>query len=160
MLGKLSQFSKELKQSEAKGTKEWGNGQKRQAPSHLDDSTMGEGSKAKGHLKLRPKVRSQMVPATTSLIGFSGETIWPIGQISLLVTIPTQWNNRQNGHKKDPCRTIHGTWNVKIPDKGRNDNDTKQQSHPDGMFNDLQTLHTTPRDQSGVEGEDKSGHSS
>ncbi|GJR73863.1 hypothetical protein Tco_0086228 [Tanacetum coccineum] len=25
------------------------NGQKRQAPSHLDDSTMGEGSKAKGH---------------------------------------------------------------------------------------------------------------
>ncbi|GKD21632.1 reverse transcriptase domain-containing protein [Tanacetum coccineum] len=28
-----------------------------------------------------------MVPATTSLIGFSGETIWPIGQISLLVKI-------------------------------------------------------------------------
>ncbi|GKB87021.1 reverse transcriptase domain-containing protein [Tanacetum coccineum] len=28
-----------------------------------------------------------MIPATTSLIGFSGETIWPIGQISLLVNI-------------------------------------------------------------------------
>ncbi|GKB12890.1 hypothetical protein Tco_0846813 [Tanacetum coccineum] len=28
-----------------------------------------------------------MVPATTSLIGFSGETIWPLGQISLLVNI-------------------------------------------------------------------------
>ncbi|GJV92763.1 hypothetical protein Tco_1540576 [Tanacetum coccineum] len=28
-----------------------------------------------------------MVPATTSLIGFSGETIWPIGQISLQVKI-------------------------------------------------------------------------
>ncbi|GJT30954.1 reverse transcriptase domain-containing protein [Tanacetum coccineum] len=38
-------------------------------------------------VRLRPEVRSQMVPATTSLIGFSGETIWPIGQISLLVKI-------------------------------------------------------------------------
>ncbi|GJV76019.1 reverse transcriptase domain-containing protein [Tanacetum coccineum] len=28
-----------------------------------------------------------MIPATTSLIGFSGENIWPIGQISLLVKI-------------------------------------------------------------------------
>ncbi|GJZ23928.1 reverse transcriptase domain-containing protein [Tanacetum coccineum] len=38
-------------------------------------------------VRLRPEVRSQMVPATTSLIGFSRETIWPIGQISLLVKI-------------------------------------------------------------------------
>ncbi|GJS62225.1 reverse transcriptase domain-containing protein [Tanacetum coccineum] len=36
---------------------------------------------------LRPEVRSQMIPTTTLLIGFSGETIWPIGQISLLVKI-------------------------------------------------------------------------
>ncbi|GKE84578.1 hypothetical protein Tco_1558320 [Tanacetum coccineum] len=28
-----------------------------------------------------------MVPATTHLIGFSGETIWPLGQIALLVKI-------------------------------------------------------------------------
>nr|GFC69767.1 reverse transcriptase domain-containing protein [Tanacetum cinerariifolium] len=28
-----------------------------------------------------------MVPATTSLTGFSGETTWPIGQLKLLVTI-------------------------------------------------------------------------
>nr|GEV56694.1 reverse transcriptase domain-containing protein [Tanacetum cinerariifolium] len=28
-----------------------------------------------------------MVPATTSLTGFSGETIWPLGQLKLLVTI-------------------------------------------------------------------------
>nr|GEU98339.1 reverse transcriptase domain-containing protein [Tanacetum cinerariifolium] len=31
--------------------------------------------------------RSQMVPATTSLTGYSGETIWPLGQLRLLVTI-------------------------------------------------------------------------
>ncbi|GJU05708.1 reverse transcriptase domain-containing protein [Tanacetum coccineum] len=38
-------------------------------------------------IRLRPEIRSQMIPATTSLIGFSRETIWPIGQISLLVKI-------------------------------------------------------------------------
>nr|GEW79686.1 reverse transcriptase domain-containing protein [Tanacetum cinerariifolium] len=37
--------------------------------------------------RLRPKVRNQMVPTTTSLTGFSGETIWPLGQLRLLVTI-------------------------------------------------------------------------
>ncbi|GKC62331.1 reverse transcriptase domain-containing protein [Tanacetum coccineum] len=38
-------------------------------------------------VRLWPKIRSQMILATTSLIRFSGETIWPIGQISLLVKI-------------------------------------------------------------------------
>nr|GEY74630.1 reverse transcriptase domain-containing protein [Tanacetum cinerariifolium] len=33
------------------------------------------------------KQKSQMVPATTSLTGFSGETTWPLGQLRLLVTI-------------------------------------------------------------------------
>ncbi|GJX47490.1 reverse transcriptase domain-containing protein [Tanacetum coccineum] len=37
--------------------------------------------------RLLPKIKSQMVPATTSLTGFSGETIWPLGQLRLLVTI-------------------------------------------------------------------------
>ncbi|GKA32750.1 reverse transcriptase domain-containing protein [Tanacetum coccineum] len=37
--------------------------------------------------RLRPEIKSQMVPATTSLTGFSGETIWPMGQLRLLVTI-------------------------------------------------------------------------
>nr|GEX54244.1 hypothetical protein [Tanacetum cinerariifolium] len=36
---------------------------------------------------LRPEVKNQMVPATTSLTNFSGETIWPLGQLRLLVTI-------------------------------------------------------------------------
>nr|GEV03234.1 reverse transcriptase domain-containing protein [Tanacetum cinerariifolium] len=36
---------------------------------------------------LRPEIKSQMVPATTSPTGFSGETIWPLGQLRLLVTI-------------------------------------------------------------------------
>nr|GEZ37810.1 reverse transcriptase domain-containing protein [Tanacetum cinerariifolium] len=37
--------------------------------------------------RLRPKIKSQMVPATTSLTGFSGETTWPLGQLRLLLTI-------------------------------------------------------------------------
>nr|GEZ12752.1 reverse transcriptase domain-containing protein [Tanacetum cinerariifolium] len=37
--------------------------------------------------RLRPKIKSQMVPATTSLTGFSGETIWPLGQLRLRVII-------------------------------------------------------------------------
>ncbi|GJX09764.1 reverse transcriptase domain-containing protein, partial [Tanacetum coccineum] len=105
---------------QAKGTKEGGDGRKRQAPSHLDDSTMGDGeedgtegpmiieAEIGGHfvhriyvdrgaslevlyehcfVRLQPEIRSQMIPATTSHIGFSRETIWLIGQISLLVKI-------------------------------------------------------------------------
>nr|GEW45937.1 reverse transcriptase domain-containing protein [Tanacetum cinerariifolium] len=37
--------------------------------------------------RLRPEIKNQMVPTTTSLTGFSGETIWPLGQLKLLVTI-------------------------------------------------------------------------
>ncbi|GJR72175.1 hypothetical protein Tco_0084540 [Tanacetum coccineum] len=37
--------------------------------------------------RLRPEIRNQMVPATAPLIGFSGEIIWPLGQLSLLVKI-------------------------------------------------------------------------
>ncbi|GJZ21874.1 reverse transcriptase domain-containing protein [Tanacetum coccineum] len=37
--------------------------------------------------RFRPEVRNQMIPATTPLVGFSGEIIWPLGQISLLVKI-------------------------------------------------------------------------
>ncbi|GJX57042.1 reverse transcriptase domain-containing protein [Tanacetum coccineum] len=37
--------------------------------------------------RFRREVRSQMVPATTPLVGFSGEIIWPLGQISLLMKI-------------------------------------------------------------------------
>ncbi|GJW43936.1 reverse transcriptase domain-containing protein [Tanacetum coccineum] len=37
--------------------------------------------------RLRPEIKNQMVPATTSLTGLSEETIWPPGQLRLLVTI-------------------------------------------------------------------------
>nr|GEU53955.1 reverse transcriptase domain-containing protein [Tanacetum cinerariifolium] len=37
--------------------------------------------------RLRLEIKSQMVPATKSLTGFSEETLWPLGQLRLLVTI-------------------------------------------------------------------------
>nr|GEZ49397.1 reverse transcriptase domain-containing protein [Tanacetum cinerariifolium] len=37
--------------------------------------------------RFHPEVRNQMIPATTPLVGFSGEIIWPLGQILLLVKI-------------------------------------------------------------------------
>ncbi|GJX78344.1 reverse transcriptase domain-containing protein [Tanacetum coccineum] len=37
--------------------------------------------------RLRPEIRNQMVPAITSLVGFSGEIKWPLGQITLLVKV-------------------------------------------------------------------------
>ncbi|GJV49534.1 hypothetical protein Tco_1439746 [Tanacetum coccineum] len=37
--------------------------------------------------QLHPEIRNQMVLATTYLVGFSGEIIWPLGQVSLLVKI-------------------------------------------------------------------------
>ncbi|GJY61212.1 reverse transcriptase domain-containing protein [Tanacetum coccineum] len=37
--------------------------------------------------RLHPKIKNQMIPATTSLLGFNGEISWPLGQISLIVTL-------------------------------------------------------------------------
>ncbi|GJZ98678.1 reverse transcriptase domain-containing protein [Tanacetum coccineum] len=37
--------------------------------------------------QLCPEIKSQMVPVRTSLTGFSGETIWPLGQLRIWVTI-------------------------------------------------------------------------
>ncbi|GJY97682.1 reverse transcriptase domain-containing protein [Tanacetum coccineum] len=37
--------------------------------------------------RLHPEIKNQLVSATTPLIGFSGDIIWPIGQIQLLVRI-------------------------------------------------------------------------
>nr|GEX32582.1 reverse transcriptase domain-containing protein [Tanacetum cinerariifolium] len=43
--------------------------------------------------RFRPKVKSQMIPSATPLVGFSGEIIWPLGQISPLVKICDEENS-------------------------------------------------------------------
>ncbi|GJX45901.1 reverse transcriptase domain-containing protein [Tanacetum coccineum] len=37
--------------------------------------------------RLHPKIKNQMIPATTPLLGFSSEISWPLGQISLTMTL-------------------------------------------------------------------------
>nr|GEY13380.1 reverse transcriptase domain-containing protein [Tanacetum cinerariifolium] len=37
--------------------------------------------------KFRSEIKNQLIPANTPLVGFSGEVIWPLGKISLLVRI-------------------------------------------------------------------------
>ncbi|GKD96181.1 reverse transcriptase domain-containing protein, partial [Tanacetum coccineum] len=54
---------------------------------YMDEGASSEVLYEHCFVKLRPEIRSHMILTTTSLIGFSGETIWPLGQISLLVKI-------------------------------------------------------------------------
>ncbi|GJR74687.1 reverse transcriptase domain-containing protein [Tanacetum coccineum] len=69
--------------------------------------------------RLRPKIKKQLIPSTTPLIGFSGEIIWPIGQIQLLVTIGDEehfasaWMNFMVVRSSSPYNGIIGRPGVK-----------------------------------------------
>ncbi|GJR61005.1 reverse transcriptase domain-containing protein [Tanacetum coccineum] len=54
---------------------------------HVDGGSASEILYEHCFSRLRPEIKKQLIPTTTPLIGFSGEIIWPIGQIQLLVTI-------------------------------------------------------------------------
>ena len=43
--------------------------------------------------RLSPEIRKRMIPATTPLLGFSGEISWPLGQILLEVTLGNEENS-------------------------------------------------------------------
>ncbi|GKF38439.1 hypothetical protein Tco_0118500, partial [Tanacetum coccineum] len=65
--------------------------------------------------RLRPEIKSQMVSATTSLTGFSGETIWPMRQLRLLVTITIKRHHWETWDQRNPSGTIHDSWNAQVP---------------------------------------------
>ncbi|GJV81241.1 reverse transcriptase domain-containing protein [Tanacetum coccineum] len=64
--------------------------------------------------RLRPEVKSQLNPATTSLTGFTGEKIWPMGQIRLPVMVgnkehsTTAWMNFMVIRSPSPYNGIIG----------------------------------------------------
>nr|GEW82737.1 hypothetical protein [Tanacetum cinerariifolium] len=64
--------------------------------------------------RFHPDVKNQMIPATTPLVGFSGEIIWPRGQISLLVKIGDEedstytWMNFMVVRSPSPYKGIIG----------------------------------------------------
>ncbi|GJZ33333.1 reverse transcriptase domain-containing protein [Tanacetum coccineum] len=70
--------------------------------------------------RFRLEVKSQMVPATTQLVGFNGEIIWPPGQISLLVKIGNEehstsaWMNFMAVRSPSPYNKIIGRPRVRI----------------------------------------------
>ncbi|GKF00071.1 hypothetical protein Tco_0023421 [Tanacetum coccineum] len=43
--------------------------------------------------RLYSEVKSRMIPATTLLLGFSGEISWPLGQISLMVSLGEEYHS-------------------------------------------------------------------
>nr|GEU48526.1 reverse transcriptase domain-containing protein [Tanacetum cinerariifolium] len=47
----------------------------------------GESTEEFVRSKFRSDIKNQLIPENTPLVGFSGEIIWPLGQISLLVKI-------------------------------------------------------------------------
>nr|GFC81789.1 reverse transcriptase domain-containing protein [Tanacetum cinerariifolium] len=69
--------------------------------------------------RLWPKVKNQMVLATTSLTSFSGETIWPLGQLRLFVTIgdadhsTRAWMNFMIARSLSPYNGIIGRPEIK-----------------------------------------------
>ncbi|GKB11281.1 hypothetical protein Tco_0845204, partial [Tanacetum coccineum] len=69
--------------------------------------------------RLCPKIKNQMVPATAPLIGPSGEIIWPLGQLSLLVKIGDEehsnstWMNFVVVRSSSPYNGIIGRSGVK-----------------------------------------------
>nr|GEU68705.1 reverse transcriptase domain-containing protein [Tanacetum cinerariifolium] len=108
---KLSHLIKELKRNHGKDQakeKKGGNLRERQITDNINSTTMAKDIKAKNYSnflprinnffpnsrgrrwdgsKFRPEIKNQLIPANTPLVGFSGEIIWPIGKILLLVKI-------------------------------------------------------------------------
>ncbi|GJT76637.1 hypothetical protein Tco_1043362 [Tanacetum coccineum] len=69
--------------------------------------------------RLRPEIKKQLIPATTPLIGYSGEIICPVGQIQLLVKIGDEehsasaWMNFMVVRSSSPYNRIIGRPGVK-----------------------------------------------
>nr|GEU55827.1 reverse transcriptase domain-containing protein [Tanacetum cinerariifolium] len=90
--------------------------------------------------KFRPKVINQMIPTTTPLVGFSGEIIWPLGQISLL-------NYKEPKGKENPGSSIYGPRNAQIPSDKLNGHATKQQDYSTRMHNGFRARGAAARNQ-------------
>nr|GFA60331.1 reverse transcriptase domain-containing protein [Tanacetum cinerariifolium] len=77
------------KNSEAKDHSDFLPGINNLFPNHRGRRRDGRGSSSEilyEHCfsKFRLEIKNQLIPANTPLVGFSGEIIWPLGQISLL----------------------------------------------------------------------------
>ncbi|GKB67590.1 hypothetical protein Tco_0929002 [Tanacetum coccineum] len=98
--------------------------------------------------RLRPEVKNQMVPVTAPLIGFSGEIIWPMGQISLPIKIGDTEHSTS-------------TWmNFVVVSLRRNTYTAKQQDNPTRVHDGLRTGSAAFLHHSSCGGKDQSSNSS
>nr|GEV17889.1 hypothetical protein [Tanacetum cinerariifolium] len=91
--------------------------------------------------RLRPEIKSQMVPATTSLTAFNGETIWPLGQLRLPAVIgdathsTKAWMNFMVVKSLSPYNSIIGRPGLKaiqaVPEEKTRPANFKVALHPD-----------------------------
>nr|GEW70505.1 reverse transcriptase domain-containing protein [Tanacetum cinerariifolium] len=83
--------------------------------------------------RIHPKIKNQLVPATTPLIGFSGEIICPIGQIQLLARSQEVLSSSVNGSR-----------NAKNTGRRRNNYPKKKQAGFVGMYAGFRTRKDFP----------------
>ncbi|GKF62941.1 hypothetical protein Tco_0182995, partial [Tanacetum coccineum] len=81
------QRSPQAKRTEVEPRRHQQKGTPSRTTSRYSESEDSEGGHWKSKSRRHRSSTYQMVPATTHLIGFSGDTIWPLGQIALLVKI-------------------------------------------------------------------------
>nr|GEV81510.1 reverse transcriptase domain-containing protein [Tanacetum cinerariifolium] len=83
--------------------------------------------------QLRPEIRNQLVPATTHLIGFSGEIIWPIEKIQLLITIGDEEHSTSGWMNF----VVVSSRNAETPGRRRSHYSKEQQDDPTRMRDGL-----------------------
>nr|GEW37742.1 reverse transcriptase domain-containing protein [Tanacetum cinerariifolium] len=91
--------------------------------------------------RLWPEIKSQMVPTTTSLTGFSSETIWSLGQLRLLVIVgdtnhsTRAWMNFMIVRSLSPYNGIIGRPGIRaiqaVPEERNRPANFKVALHPD-----------------------------
>ncbi|GKD63032.1 hypothetical protein Tco_1305140 [Tanacetum coccineum] len=146
--GKLSHVIKELKQGDEDRT-EGPMSIEAEIGGHFIHIMYVDGGSASKILyrhcfnRLRPKVKNQMVPATAPLTGFSGEIIWPMGQILLPITISIQWDHRKAESEEDSSSPVNSSRNSKIPGLRRNTHYAEQHDHPTRMHDALRIRSST-----------------
>nr|GEV19649.1 reverse transcriptase domain-containing protein [Tanacetum cinerariifolium] len=107
--------------------------------------------------RFRPEFRSQMVLAATPLVGFSGEIIWPLGKLSLLVKIDDEEHSTSAWMNFMVVR-LPSSYNGIIGRPGNN-HITEHHDYSARMHNGLKTRSTVARNRSSHRRKDSSSNS-
>nr|GEW35173.1 reverse transcriptase domain-containing protein [Tanacetum cinerariifolium] len=93
--------------------------------------------------RFHTEVKSQMVPATTPLVGFSGEIIWLLGK----VTIPIQRNHRKARSNENLGCFVYSSRNAKILSDRRYGHIVELHDYSIRLYNGFRTSSAAARNQ-------------